>query len=330
MNQYNHNIDKVKFFSVIAVIIIHITVVIPANGIASFTNYYFYRNLLNVAVPFFFAASGYFLSFKTEKYLKGYSKKIFSLYISFSSLYIGVKIIFILTDRLIKGTPFWPNLENIINSLSIEGFFKGNFGYFHLWYLAALFFASLILLLFVHFKVNAKVIFLFSFLFYFASIIDLFGLSKIIVYGGFPKAIFYLSMGYYAGKVKPSLKFNKILFVVYWAVYNLLGYKFAPGLLEIILALATFHLLLSCLENNGKPSFLSKLGKEYTLSIYVFHVLVYEIMYRLFVYAGFQNHYMFAGSYILVGFACIVISIALKKIIDKLIVKPTNSFIQRL
>jgi peptidoglycan/LPS O-acetylase OafA/YrhL len=65
MKTYYYRLDAMKFFCIIAVVLIHVTGFLPSNGLATMSNYYIYRYLLDIAVPFFFAASGFFISSKS-------------------------------------------------------------------------------------------------------------------------------------------------------------------------------------------------------------------------------------------------------------------------
>lgn len=259
--------------------------------------------------------------------MKLYSKKIFTLYIVSSLFYVLVRIIYVFTDRIFLGTPFWKSLKDLLKSLTISSFFKGTFGAFHIWYLGALFFACLLLLLCTHFKLNAKAIFLLSFLFYMANIIDLFGFSKIKEYGGFPRAFFYLSMGYYVGAYKVSYKKPVLLFFVSMILYTALRLIYPAELSELILALATMSLIISCLKSTGKPSIISKLGHDYSLGIYILHILIYWSIHRIYNYIGYHDFYLHVSSYILVGTLSIVLPIILYKPYKKLFVEPMSNMI---
>jgi fucose 4-O-acetylase-like acetyltransferase len=95
MKTYYYRLDAIKFFCIIAVVLIHVTGFLPSNGLATMSNYYVYRYLLDIAVPFFFAASGFFISSKTgTEYIGKYAKKIFIMYIAFSSFYIITNVFF--------------------------------------------------------------------------------------------------------------------------------------------------------------------------------------------------------------------------------------------
>jgi peptidoglycan/LPS O-acetylase OafA/YrhL len=58
---YYYSIDFLKFFCAIAVILIHVSAQIAGNDLATFWNYYIYRYFLDIGIPFFFIASGFFL-----------------------------------------------------------------------------------------------------------------------------------------------------------------------------------------------------------------------------------------------------------------------------
>jgi peptidoglycan/LPS O-acetylase OafA/YrhL len=157
--------------------------------------------------------------------------------------------------------------------------------------------------------------------------VDIFGLSAISAYGGFPKGFFYLAMGFYLGHYKLNLKYPALLAFISLTLYSISRIIYPSGVGELLLAFATLCILIACASSNGKPTLLSKLGK-YTLSIYILHVLVYESIYRIYNYIGYFDHYLNIYSYIIVGILSVVIPMLIYKPLDKLFVNPLSRFIR--
>lgn len=327
LTRYYYNIDVVKFFCVIAVVLIHMTVFLSQMGLANIYNYYLYRYLFDIAVPFFFATSGFFLSTKSGTgYIKLYSIKILTMYIAFSILYVIVRLFYNFTDRIILEVPFWPSLRETIGNLSITSVLNGTIGSYHLWFLSALFFAGLLLLMCIHFSLKPKTIFLLAFILYMTSLSNVINLEELTLYGGFPKGFFYLAMGYYIGSNRIQIRFSAIVFALSIIAYSIIQTFSPTDISELLLGLAAFSLLVICTKTHGTESFLSKLG-GHTLSIYILHVLIYESILKIFTYYGNAEYYYTTISTISVSVLSIILPIVLYKSLDKVFVKPVSSFL---
>lgn len=314
--EYNYKIDTVKFWCIIAVILIHLTAFIQSTGIATFMNYYSYRYYFNLAVPFFFAASGYLLAHKSDlAYFKEYAKKIFFMYIFFSLFYIVVNIIYAFLDRLILRIPFWKAVKTIINSISIENFFKGQIGSFHLWFLASLVVGTFFLIITLHLNLNANTILLIAFLLYAGDLGNIIDLDKISYYYSITKPCFYLSVGFYVAKKEISIKYPLIYFILSMIMYAINSFYFHASMGEFLLASATFFLIYYCKANPGRESVFSKMGK-YTLNIYILHVFIYNSIYKTMRYIKITSYNDSAWKIILVAVLCVVFSIILFKPLD--------------
>nr|WP_170169185.1 acyltransferase family protein [Mesobacillus subterraneus] len=126
---YNYTIDAMKFISVVAVVMIHVTVFLPHRNLATISNYYIYRHALDIAVPFFFAVSGYLISGKGNMgYISKYAKKIFTMYVVFSILYIFIRFLFIGTDRMFLDKAFWVSARILVESLTVTNLLNGTIG----------------------------------------------------------------------------------------------------------------------------------------------------------------------------------------------------------
>ncbi|WP_438824532.1 acyltransferase family protein [Bacillus sp. JJ1521] len=330
-NKYNHNMDTLKFICAIFVVAIHTTFYIYQNNMATVYNYYFYRPTLEIAVPFFFAASGYFISLKiregNKNYILRYSKNIFKIYVSFSVFYIFFQYLLLISDRLYLNKPFWERVVSLTQSPSIKDFINGSIGSFHLWYLTSLILACLFLHLFIKFSISPNIIFLISFLFYLAFISELTLLHNIYKHGGVGKAFFFLSLGYYLGNKKVIINHPILLFIFFISIFSVL-YKMNSQIQIIFLILATFSLMVFCVNNPGKQTLLSKLGKH-SLKIYILHIFILEIINKFYIYNGYP-YYAFKSYYFISTFLCIVLSIVLYKPIENFFVKNINKTLNKI
>ena len=77
MEKRNYNsIDLAKFFAAILVVAIH-SRPFASNELAD----YFFTSFLRIAVPFFFVATGFFFFLKEKPDIRGYTKRLASLYV---------------------------------------------------------------------------------------------------------------------------------------------------------------------------------------------------------------------------------------------------------
>ncbi|OCA88300.1 hypothetical protein A8F94_10920 [Bacillus sp. FJAT-27225] len=326
---YNHTIDKLKFLAAIAVVLIHTTGSIKQFNLDTLANYHIYRPVLDIAVPFFFAASGYFLSHKSASYIPGYVKKISYIYISFTLFYIFYKLLIILSDRLVLNTPFWVNFHSVIKGLTIKGFLNGTLGSFHLWYLPALILAALLLLICLKFALRPSIVFLAAGVLYVAFLTGIVTFNNVFVYGGFAKGFFYLAMGYYLGKKNIEHLRNPLLgFAVAVILYTYLSY-YHYNLNVIFLGAATYYLMVFAIRNPGKRTFLSGMGPA-SLNIYILHVFVYQTINKLYIYGGSEDFYRYPSYYAIVIFAAVILPIFIFKPVDKLWSAPVSKWMYNL
>lgn len=327
--KYNHTIDTLKFFAAIAVVLIHTTGSLQQFNLATLTNYYSYRPLLDLAVPFFFAASGYFLSGKTISYLPGYIKKIFSIYISFTIFYILFKLLMTFTDRLILGTSFWNGIDSFFKSLTFKGLINGSLGSFHLWFLTALIISALLLSICLRLSLKSEIIFLSAAIFYFSNLVGIQSFNDVFLYGGFAKGFFYLAMGFYLGhKDNTKIKLPLLGFAGSILILTLLSY-YHSSLSVLFLMAATYYLLVFAIQNPGEKSYFSRLG-SYSLNIYILHIFVYQSINKIYVYSGITEYYQFPHYYLTTTILAIIIPILLYRPVDKFLAAPVSQWVHSL
>jgi surface polysaccharide O-acyltransferase-like enzyme len=145
-----YSIDFIKFFAIFAVVIIHI---FPLDG---FTGYFIIDNIARFAVPFFFAASGYFFAQKMIQkdtsffHLKSYINKLMKIYFVWLIFYAIYDVLLI----LLKGNDIKENLNKYFDKFTLLNLFyygKGTSGY-QLWFLMALIWSTIIVYIFIRYK----------------------------------------------------------------------------------------------------------------------------------------------------------------------------------
>lgn len=244
-----------------------------------------FRNLLGCCVPFFIAASGYFLCNKEVSTKTAY----------FSFIRTRLKVVYI--PLLIWGLPWL--LLNLISVRSIIGvgyafvmYFIGGF--------SVLYFIILIIELYALLPIIQKIRQDFVVILSIISIAVTFGWSLInyttdihpplILYCSFPTYIGYFALGCYLGKnnISPNLLFSVSITIIgmllavmesyYWLDYNpqnnWLGLKASVQLLAYGIILFLFNKQWS---NNYKSTWLKKiiewLGNQ-SMPIYMTHILI--------------------------------------------------------
>lgn len=112
---HNYAIDRIKFLAAMAVVLIHVTAFLETEGLATFANYYWYRHLLNFAVPFFFATTGYLVAQQkdTASYLRSYLTKTLVMYGSFTLFYLLVDAFIFVPTSMAMGLVFQMLCFNI-------------------------------------------------------------------------------------------------------------------------------------------------------------------------------------------------------------------------
>lgn len=278
---YNYTIDKFKFVAAIAVVLIHVTAFLETENVATFANYYWYRHLLNFAVPFFFATTGYLIGQQTNiiSYIQNHLNKTLLMYAVLSLFYIVIDGFIYIPASLIQQQSFSQAFKDYLNTFSISKLLNGQIGHYHLWYLWALFLASLILYHMIKLGLNTTQIILAATIIY---LIALYIISKnahgdLLANGGFPKALISLSTGYYIAQRDLTLKSGGAISLILLLAYQRLSLSdshFFAG--ESLLISAIASLIAYINREHGRPTPLSKLA-SYSMEIYFFHPIFLTI-----------------------------------------------------
>jgi surface polysaccharide O-acyltransferase-like enzyme len=317
---YFYSLDFTKFFCAIAVILIHVTSPLVVNETATLINYYSYRYFLEIAVPFFFIISGFLLG---QKYslssdpgiVVNYIKKIFTYYLLFSLFYLIFKYILMVLDSFYYGTSFKEVTLDFMRHISYKGFLNGSIGSFHLWYLASLIYACIILYVLLKMKATYKQIVIIGlFLFFFVSS-KFIEIPRLFNHGGIVLGFYYLSIGFFLSQFKnlTRIKFPLFFMILSAFIFFVFSY-YKLSTTGIFLGLWAFYLTVVCIRNPhvGKNSLILRLSK-YTLPIYILHIFIRDLILKIIEYVGYTEFYMYPLYYILTTLLCLILSILLYK-----------------
>jgi Acyltransferase family len=326
--QYYYSFDFVKFICAVAVVLIHVSSQIVIHDLNNFWNYNVYRPFLNLAVPFFFLSSGFFLSLKIKSaydlnIIISYSKKIFYLFLYFSIFYIFVRLTFVISDAIFIDRPIDTQVIKYFKTLTFQSILSGSIGSFHLWFLSSLIYSSLLLGLFIKFRISEKWLITSAFFVYLVVYSGIIDLPKFFNYGGISIGFLYICLGYYLGNIDVSrFKYPFLFFSIFGILYFLTQTEFRTHLTGIFLFLTTFYLGVLCKKNSkfGMNHIFTKLSK-FALDIYILHIFVQLVLIKFYTYFGFNDFYLWKPHYFIALFLCVFIPM--------LIFKPIINFMEK-
>lgn len=300
--QRNYAIDFIKFFAILAVVIIH---TFPGN---EQMGYFVLDNLSRFAVPFFFVASGFLFSLKVSDnpqsfaYFKKYVTKILKIYVSWLIFYAGYDVIrILLTDGNVKAE-LLKYKENL-TVLNLLYYGQGTSGY-QLWFVISLVWSIVILYLFFRLKkVGLLLVIAFCF-----NLLGLFGQSY-SVFDELPVSttraalyisLFYTVMGFWLASAHTWRKYNASTYFYLFCIFTILqvleGVWLQKGLdsqhgeyffSTIFLTLFLFLFALSS-PDLGKGMLFTKIGGN-SLGIYAIHIFFIDMVDLLFRRIGLEQ-----------------------------------------
>lgn len=302
----NYMIDFIKGSGLILITALHIHIF----GNEHWFIHWFFNTTMRFVVPFFFLASGYLLFTKLqgsphkEKVLLKYVIKIVQYYV------VGFVICFTFDYFVI--TPLW-DLSGVFFKGYMSGSFWGDFLYygmchmsgFHLWFLLAMFWAGIVLLISCRKKLeNIKMLTIVAFIIH---LIGLFGItqpySQFFSINLYPRdgafyGLFYMSLGglWACGgiNIKKYIPRGKILWSILLFFMLQLGERSALvlgrnvvwgeywGEYFITTIPLTMLLFQYALDHGGqfKNNIITKLGQK-SIGVYMLHVIGINIFYCL-------------------------------------------------
>jgi surface polysaccharide O-acyltransferase-like enzyme len=290
----NYAIDFIKFFAIVAVVIIH---TFPSDHELDF---FIIDNFSRFAVPFFFAASGYLFGLKvtdnpnSSAYFIKYVIKILKIYVCWLIFYILYDVLRIFT----AGGSVEHKLTKYTKGLTALNLFyygEGTSGY-QLWFVISLAWSISVLYLFFRLQKVTLLLLLGLCL----NIIGLFGQSYSFFYelpvtstrDALFIGVFYTTVGFwfaYASPFQQSRKFGRKTYLYWFGIFIILqaaeGYwlekMLSAKLGEYFLTTIslTVFLFLYTVNNpqKGKGSWISKIGAN-ALGIYAIHVFFIDMV----------------------------------------------------
>lgn len=288
----NYAIDFIKFFAIVAVVIIH---TFPSNHLLGF---FFLDNFSRFAVPFFFMASGYLFGLKVIEnpnsfsYFKRYLIKILKIYVCWLIFYMVYDVLRIyISGSTIEKARYLKELT----PMNILYYGQGTSGY-QLWFVISLAWSIAVLYLFLKLRKITLLLILSLGL----NIAGLFGQSYSMFYeipltttrDALFIGLFYTTVGFwfaYGTAFLPFRKLNKktsmYLFCFFTAIQAAEGYLLEKVwsakhgeyfLSTIFLTLFLFSFAVQY-KQLGKGLWITKIGGN-GLGIYAIHVLFIDIV----------------------------------------------------
>lgn len=301
----NYAIDFIKFFAILAVVIIH---TFPSNDQLG---YFILDNISRFAVPFFFAASGYLFGLKVNNnpkslaYFKRYVIKILKIYASWLVFYIAYDVVKILWSAENVTNALSKYLEKL-TPLNLFYYGEGTSGY-QLWFVISLVWSTAILYVFFRLK-KITLLLIIGFC---LNLLGLFGQSYSI-FDPLPVSttraalyisLFYTTLGFWFASGNPLIMLRPVhkktyfyLFIFFTALQFGEGYVLEKwmearhGEYFLSTIFLTVFLFAFALSNPqlGKGMFLTKIGSN-SLGIYAIHVFFIDMIDILFKNTGFPQ-----------------------------------------
>ncbi len=287
-------VDVLKFVMAILVIAIHTD---PLIGVEDSVVTLFGKNILNLAVPFFFLESGFFLGKKLQeesdelskiKIIKQCRNRLFKLYCIWTAVYLPITIIHFVLEK-----------DGFVRSvlLFIDGFFLlgENYNSWMLWYLLSSIYALSLLVYLIKRTVPFKVIMIISVLILLLGYsIDAFVLMESlpsylekvrllirysIVNGRLFRGFFFLPCGIFISKVRLNSK--KSIWSFTWLVLFVISW-YTTGILKSLLVTiysVLFVLIVNTvqLRNHRIYAFL----RRSSTIVYFIHLYVWTLLYMM-------------------------------------------------
>lgn len=311
-----------------AVVLIHATADLYYKGASTLWNYEWYRPALGFAVPFFFAASGYLLHQKTKDsgsndYVWRYALKILGYYVGATLFYMFFALALAFSNHLFLDSPWRPAVKKILGGWNYQSLLNGSLGWFHLYFLATLLAACLLLMLWRGLKLDAKSIFLVGTAGYLLSLVGYIKIDALYPLGGPVRGFFFLSIGYFVSSIDVRRIRRPGLGLLMSLVFFYVCAVWLNSLINVPLAFLTFYItaLVAKHPDFGRNSVLASWGTM-TLVIYIFHDAARVLVEKTYVYLGVSNYYTLPTFYVIAipfsFFAPLVVAMLLKPLMNRI------------
>lgn len=296
MQAQTKQFDMINVFRLIAaylIIVIHTCAFQCFGEVAIFvTNF----SICMIAIPFFFATSGYFLysGFNKPNYMKNYVKKLSLIFLVATIIYAPLCLPGMYGDLATKGLKY---IFQTVIIYSLPG---------HLWYISTLLMSALVIYVFLK-KNWMKPLMILSVILFILTVIGqgyfnvfegqlimkcIDGYNVIFdrIRNGFAFGIPYMTMGVVINKYKLNEKVKRpylilLIAIILYAIEGYLFYHFKTGyesytyFSHALLIPIIFILLLNAkLSLSSKTSFMLR---ELALWIYIYHIVILRLLGRV-------------------------------------------------
>lgn len=288
------SIDLFKFIFAIVVVMIHTT---PFMDVSEIHSWYFSNTFCNIAVPFFFVASGFLFFDKLDgnrenekQRLKKYIGHIFKMYVVWCIIWLPWKVLYF---KQVGVTPA-VLIEYIRNLILVSG---GD----GLWYLVALL-LSVVVTYWLYTRVQSpKVIVAIATIPYVIGIaisswygvfgnnfaVDWYYKIFVTVENGLMFGLMFTSVGMYIAKMRPKINRKKdiiscficfIVLVIEAVFINKMGYN-KDGICNLItLPLVIYYLFKVILSIDLKDKKIYSKLRDYSTLIYLSHCFIIRVL----------------------------------------------------
>ena len=292
--QYS-NIDLFKFIFAIVVVMIHTT---PFKDVSKTTDWYFNNTFANLAVPFFFVASGFLLFDKLDgirenevKRIKKYTVHLLRMFVTWSIIWLPWNILHFMNVNFASDVV----LKYIKNLILVGG------GGGAIWYLPALVIA-IVIVYFMHTRIKSPtltvIISLIPYIigvlisswyeiFKDKTIIDLFYKDFATVDNGVMLGVMFVAIGMYISRVKPQGHKTKdlilcfsffLLLVAEVILIKKMGYNKNGVCNPVTLPFVTYYLFKLILSVNLRDSKIYAKLRDYSTLIFLSHGIIIKLL----------------------------------------------------
>lgn len=326
-----HSVDSMRAIAAFLVVCIHI----PFYGMGGSIAIAYGK----IAVPFFLVVCGYFC-YRTDK--EEFSKRLKKQIKKIAILAVLANVLFLLFDVLMQfifSNNFVYEIKQYFTSEKWFDFVVYNQSPFadHLWYLGSLLYALIIILVLCKFNLVNYIMFLAPLLLL-CYIIPLRAGGNMIVWRNcimvsVPYFMFGCIIRRYQGLIK---RLNKLILPIIIILLIITNYieltiynSVAPPFISAELLVIALILFLLKHPAIGKNTILEKIGREYSLFIYIFHMAIVLLVFRWYETGSMPDFILYCAP--VVVFLVSVVAAALYKSVENLIIsKRINSVSQNI
>lgn len=227
---YYHSIDVFRFICAIFVVTVHITSHIPSHDIATWTNYYSYRYLLDIGSPFFLWLQD------LSSFTKVLIKAILSHHIwkEDSFLFYRILLFYMMARVIVEAISALALSESVTEAIRAQlsqwsalNALNGSIGSFQLYFLVLLLYSALALYGLLRLRMHPLGIFAVAIALYGLENIGFFDSIQLFQYKSFAFGFLYVVLGYTLSYTKDHISYR------------------APWLYTLLLQLLTLQIIIT-------------------------------------------------------------------------------------